>query len=150
MAINYRLTKENREDAKYYGKWYARAVMTNRIDLRGIAEKIQENVSVKESDVYAVLIELVNVMKAELQASHAVVIDRLGTFRAGLSTSPAETAAAWNPATNVRSIHVNFLPEQRYLDGTGKGKKRTSMLLVGAKVQELPKNDVDKTDPENP
>ncbi len=150
MAVNYRLTKENREDAKYFGKWYARAVMTNKTNLRQIAELIQTNVSVKESDVYAVLIEFVNVLKSELMASHAVVIERLGTFRAGLSTSPAETAAAFSASTNVKGVHVNFQPEMRYLSGQGKGKRATCMLLSGVKVKELPENKVDKTEPEKP
>lgn len=150
MAVKYRLYQEKREGAKNRGMWYAHAVTTGTKDLRAIAADIQENVSVKESDVYAVLIELVNVMKKELSQSHAVKIDRLGHFRVGLRTSPAASAAAFRANTNIKGTVVNFLPEKQYLDGTGKGKRPTMMLLAGAKVEELEKNGVDTTQPVNP
>lgn len=150
MAIFYKLHQEKREGAKNKGMWYARARVTGKTDLKAIASLIEKNVSVKESDVYAVLIELVNVMQQELLSSHAVVIERLGTFSAGLSTSPAASAAAFRVNTNVKGIHINFLPERRYLSGNGKGKRPTTMLLAGAKVQELLKNDVDTTQPVEP
>ena len=150
MAIKYRLYQEKRNGAKNKGMWYAHAVTTGCKDLRAIAADIQENVSVKESDVYAVLIELVNVMKKELSQSHAVKIDRLGHFRVGLRTSPAASAAAFRPNTNIKGTVINFLPEKQYLNGTGKGKRPTMMLLAGAKVEELEKNDVDTTQPVQP
>ena len=148
MAIFYKLTQEKRKGVKNEGMWYARAKMTGKTDLKTVAATIEKNVSVKESDVYAVLIELVNVMQQELQASHTVVIERLGSFSAGLSTSPAASAAAFKANTNVKGIHINFKPERHYLDGTGKGKHSTTMMLAGAKVNELPKNDVDTTQPQ--
>ena len=144
MPVNYKLYQEKRQGSKHEGKWYARTVMTDRADLRKMARKIERNVSVKESDVYAVLIELVNVMKEELMASHSVVIERLGTFRVGISTSPAETAADFSVSTNVKHAYVNFQAEQRYLSGRSLGKKGTNMLLNGLKMQELPANDVAK------
>ncbi len=148
MALYYKLYQEKREGAKYLNKWYARAKITGQIDLRQLSKKIQENVSVKESDVYAVILEMVNVMKTELQNSHSVKIDRLGIFTPAISTKPAESAAAFTAAANVRSIRVNFLPERLYLNGTGKGKKPTTTLLEGVKVRELPKNDVDTSKPQ--
>ena len=150
MAVKYRLYQNKIEGSKNYHMWYAHAVTTGIKDLRAIAADIQENVSVKESDVYAVLIELVNVMKKELSQSHAVKIDRLGHFRVGLRTSPAVSAAAFRPNTNIKGLVVNFLPEKQYLNGTGKGKRPTMMMLAGAKVEELEKNDVDTTQPVEP
>ena len=145
MAVFYKIYQDTNEQSKTQGLWLAKARMTDNTDLKTIASIIEKNVSVKESDVYAVLIELVNVIQQELQNSHAVVIDRLGTFRAGLKISPAASAAAFKANTNVKSVHVNFCPERRYLSGTGKGKRSTAMLLAGVKVRELPKNDIDTT-----
>lgn len=147
MALYYKLYQEKREGAKYLNKWYARAKITGQIDLRHLSQKIQENVSVKESDVYAVILEMVNVMKTELQNSHSVKIDRLGIFTPSISTSPAESAAAFTVNANLRSVRVNFLPERLYLSGTGKGKRPTTTLLEGVKVRELPKNDIDTSKP---
>ena len=143
MAIQYRLYQEKRE-VKYKGKWYARAVSVGTVDLDKLAEVIQENVSVKKSDVYGVLIELVNVMKSYLQESYAVNVNGLGIFRVGLATLPAETAAAFNTSQHVRGMRINFLPEGRYLSGQGMGKKKTTLMLAGSQVKELPVNTVEK------
>ncbi len=147
MAVYYKLYQEKREGAKYENKWYARAKITGQVTLRQLAKTIEANVSVKESDVYAVLIEMVNAMRNELLNSHSVKVDRLGIFSVGMSTAPAESAAAFTANANVRGLHINFLPEQLYLSGTGKGKRPTTTLLAGAKVRELPKNDVDTSKP---
>jgi predicted histone-like DNA-binding protein len=147
MAVYYKLYQEKREGAKYENKWYARAKITGQVTLRQLAKTIEANVSVKESDVYAVLIEMVNAMRNELLNSHSVKVDRLGIFSVGMSTAPAESAAAFTANANVRGLHINFLPEQLYLSGTGKGKRPTTTLLAGVKVRELPKNDVDTSKP---
>ena len=49
--------------------WYGRAWHPGVLDTRALAKRIEQNVSVKESDVYAVLIELANVMTYELANS---------------------------------------------------------------------------------
>ena len=147
MAVYYKLYQEKREGAKYENKWYARAKIVGHMDLHDVALKIQENTTAKEADAWAVLVELVNVLREALSSSKSVKIDGLGTFSPAISTSPAESAAAFTAAANVRGMKVNFLPEMRYENGVGKGKRKTNMLLRGAQVRELPKNDVDTSKP---
>ena len=98
MAVLYRLYQNNRKNSEFSGKWYARSVMTNTIDTAAIAERIQRNCTVKKSDVVAVLTELVEVMKDELQNSHSIKLDGFGFFRIGLHTAPANTAADFYPS----------------------------------------------------
>ena len=143
MAILCKLYQDNRETSAYKGKWYARAICVNSIDLDGIADKIQENVSVKRSDVYAVLIEMVNVMSDSLKNSVSVKVNGIGIFRPSIQTSPADTAADFSFGKNVKAYRVRFLPEHKYLNGTGKGSKSTIMMLRGVSAKETPKNDVD-------
>ena len=69
MALLYRLYQNNRKNSEFSGKWYARAVFTNMIDLDGIAERIQRNSTAKKSDCLAVLTEMVEVLRDELQTS---------------------------------------------------------------------------------
>ena len=77
MAVRYVLYQDNRAESKNRGKWYARAVYSKKPKtLKLMAAKIQENVSVKASDVKAVLEEMVNVLKEWLQDSNRVVQDR--------------------------------------------------------------------------
>ena len=48
------------------------------------------------------------------------------------------------------NTYFGWLMEKQYLSGTGKGKRPTCMMLAGAKVEELEKNNVDTTQPVEP
>lgn len=154
MAILYKLWQDNRSSSSYKGKWYGRAIHQNTVDLSAISDRIQRNCSMKKSDVMAVLIELVEVMKDELQNSNVVKIDGFGLFKVGLQTKPAATAAEFNPARNVTGYRVNFLPASHSVPNgvNTKGNARHKVirdLLDGASCKEAAKNAVDtskKTD----
>lgn len=143
MAISYKLHQDNRINSVNKGKWYARATMTDEIRLKGISERIQRNCSMKQSDVNAVLTELVEVMKDELQASHRVVIDGLGSFRIGLKTIPADSAKEFSAVKNIVGARVNFMPTVEVNRLTNKRVKR---LLEGFTVKEYGAYNVDKGD----
>ena len=134
MAVFYKLYQDNRTSSKFKGQWYARAVHTGTVDIDDLAEEMQANCTVKRADIVAVLSELVETMKKHLQMSHRVKLDRLGSFKIGMSTKPALTVGEFTASNNVKSVHVLFQPET---------KTRVRALLSGCKVQELPKNAVD-------
>ena len=139
MAVLYRLSQNNnKKNTKAYGKWYARAVATNTIGLNEVAQRIQQNCSMKKSDVKAVLDELIEVMTQELQNSHVVKLDGLGSFRMGLNSTGTVTVREFNASKNVVGIHVCFQPEQK----RGADKKTVKSLINGATVKEAPKNTV--------
>ena len=92
----------------------------------------------KRADIVAVLSELVETMQQHLQMSYRVKLNRLGAFKIGMSTKPADTADAFNAKDNVKSVHILFQPETKI----EKDKTRVRALLTGCKVQELPKNAV--------
>ena len=110
MAVTYKLMKDTRESSAYKGQYYAKAVHTDTIDLSALADRIQRNCSMKKSDCYAVLTELVEVMKDELQASHIVKVDGLGSFKIGIKGTFCETAKDFNASTNITGYRVNFRP----------------------------------------
>ena len=83
MAVFYRLHQDQSTGTKRSGKWYARAVPTACIGTRQLAEIIQRNCTVKKSDVMAVLEELVEVMKDQMQDSKRVKLDGFGSFKIG-------------------------------------------------------------------
>ncbi len=140
MSVFYKLYQDNKEKSKNKGKWYARAVSTETVDINALANIMQQNCTVKKSDILAVLTELAEVMQQQLQSSKRVKIDGLGAFRIGLKTIPAESAKAFNAAKNVVATRVLFQPYTRI----NKDKTRVKALLNGCNVQELPVNDVDK------
>lgn len=145
MALFYRLYKDNRRNnASTFGKWYARAVATETVTTEQLAEEMQANCTVKKADILAVLAELVETMKRQLQNSKRVKLDNFGSFKIGMKTKPAETAADFNVSTHVKDIHMLFQPEVRI----DKDKKRTRAFLSGCNVKELPKNDVDTQKPD--
>ena len=126
MSVLYRLSQNNnKKNTKAYGKWYAHAVTTNKIGLNDVALRIQQNCSMKKSDVKAVLDELIEVMTQELQNSHAVRLDGL-------------TVREFNASKNVVGVHVCFQPEQK----RGADKKMIKALVAGVTVKEAPKNTV--------
>lgn len=142
--VKYKLMQNGDEDSKYFGQYYAKAVMTGEIGLNEIAERVQRNCSAKKSDVLAVLTELVEVMKDELQNSHKVRIDGLGTFKVGIKGTYAKTAAAFNPAKNISGYKINFRPTfttvktGTYIDDEGNlkiKKAQVAELTSGIQVQ---------------
>lgn len=138
MAVFYKLRQEKRENSKFKDQWYARAVHTSTVNIDDLAEEMEANCTVKCADIVAVLSELVETMKKHLQMSHRVKLDRLGTFKIGMSTKPSPTIKDFNAKDNVKSVHVLFQPETKI----NKDKSRVKALINGCKVQELPKNDI--------
>ena len=136
MAVFYKLYQDNRSTSNHRGEWYARAVHTGTVDIDDLAEEMQANCTVKRADIVAVLSELVETMQKHLQMSHRVKLNRLGTFKIGMSTKPAATVEDFTAGGNVKSVHVLFQPETKI----EKDKTRVRALLTGCKVQELPKN----------
>ena len=144
MSVFYRLHQDQSTGTKRSGKWYARAVPMACIGTRQLAEIIQRNCTVKKSDVMAVLEELVEVMKDQMQDSKRVKLDGFGSFKIGIESKGAETAAKYSVAEHVTGLHVVFMPE-RTTDSSG---NRSKQFLQGAKVEELPLNTVVKEEPE--
>jgi predicted histone-like DNA-binding protein len=142
MSIFYRLRKNNMKETKMFGKWYGKAVHTDVVNTSKLAVIMQENCTVKHSDILAVLTELVTTMKKELLDSKRVKINGLGSFKVSFSSKGADSAKEYSAKDCVKRFRILFQPEV----STDEYGRRTHELLRGAKAQELPKNDVDKGD----
>ncbi len=143
MAVFYRLHQDQSTGTKRSGKWYARAVPTACIGTRQLAENIQRNCTVKKSDVMAVLEELVEVMKDQMQDSKRVKLDGFGSFKIGIESKGAQTAGKYSVSEHVKGLHVVFMPERT----TDSGGNKSKQFLQGCKVEELPLNTVEKEEP---
>ena len=129
---------------KRSGKWYARMVPMGVIDTRRLAEIVQRNCTVKKADILAVLDELVETMRDQLQDSKRVKLDGFGSFKIGITSKGARSAKAFTTSDNITGMHVVFTPE-RSTDTAG---NRVKQFLQGAKCEELPENRVSKEDGE--
>ena len=120
MALLIQLKRNNDSSVeKAYGRWFGRVKYTGTVTLPELSRTMQQNCTVKRSDIMAVLIELVETMRTEMQLGHKVQIDGLGTFMFGISSDGVAYAQDWTPERHVRDIHVVFIPERhRCKDGT--------------------------------
>ena len=122
------------------GRWYARAVSTSVINTRQLAEIMQRNCTVKRSDILAVIDELVETMRDQLQDSKRIKLDGFGSFKIGVRSIGANSAKEFSVSENIKGMRVIFSPE-RSTDASG---NRTKQFLQGIKVEELPVNSVEK------
>ena len=140
MSVFFRLHQDQSVGTKRSGKWYARAVPMSMVDTRKLAEIMQRNCTVKRADIMAVLTELVETMRDQLQDSKRVKLDGFGSFKIGINCRGARSAKAFTVSDNIEGLHVVFTPERSH-DQAG---NRTKQFLQGVKVEELPENKVDK------
>ena len=140
MSVLYRLHQDQSHGTARSGKWYARMVPVGVIDTRALAEIIQRNCTVKKADVMAVIEELVEVMKDQMQDSKRVKLDGFGSFKIGINCRGARSAKAFTVTDNIEGLHVVFTPERTH-DQAG---NRVKQFLHGVKCEELPENKVSK------
>ena len=140
MSVFFRLHQDQSVGTKRSGKWYARAVPMSMVDTRKLAEIMQRNCTVKKADILAVLDELVETMRDQLQDSKRVKLDGFGSFKIGLKCRGARSAKAFTVSDNIEGLRVVFTPE-RTNDSAG---NRTKQFLQGARCEELPTNAVNK------
>ena len=93
---------------------------------------MQNNSTVKRSDIVAVLTELSEVLRQELQRSNKVHIDGIGTFKVGIHSKGAKRAKEFNATDNIVGSRILFMPETT-IDANG---NRVKALLAGLKVKE--------------
>ena len=137
MAVIYRTYQDNRDGSLTQGQWFGRAVHTGTFDLKAIGEEIQENVSVKYSDVAAVLIELINVMNRHLNASEVVKLDGFGSFKIGLKTKGALREEDFSASKNIVGARVNFLPFYTVDSASGKRNKQFISNVSVKNIKEM-------------
>jgi len=130
MAVSYKIKKYVNSQSDKNGQFYARAVVTGEMNLDAVATKIQQNCSMKKSDVLAVVNELVEVITEAVQDSKRVRIDGLGSFKITLRSTLAADLDSFS-ANNIKGFRVNFMPEYKK-DATG---KRTTKILDGVQAQ---------------
>ncbi len=140
MAVKYKLYQNTNDESPTFGKWYGRAAHDSSVDIKQISKDIEEKCTLTESDVRAVIIELIKQMKKHLCAGEKVVLEDFGTFKVGIRTSPAESAKEFSAATNVKGLRINFLPATT----TGANKKRIITMIEGCQVREYGDYHVEK------
>jgi predicted histone-like DNA-binding protein len=115
-------------------------VPTSTINTKQLAAIMQRNCTVKVSDIRAVIEEMIETMRDQLQDSKRVKLDGFGSFKIGINCKGARSAKAFTVTDNIKDVHIVFTPE-RSTDSAGNHSKT---FLEGVGVQELPENKVEK------
>ncbi|MBQ6681308.1 MAG: HU family DNA-binding protein, partial [Prevotella sp.] len=104
---------------------------------------IESATTLTKPDIVACIAAFLQYIRDGLRAGQRVKLDKFGSFKVGMKTTPADSAKDFSATTNVKSLHVIFQPAVEVsADG-----KRTKSLLSGVKVEEMQTYNVDKEQP---
>ena len=136
MSQKYIKTKNNNAESTAYGKYFATAVYDEHfIETEELANYIQQQASVKKSDIKAVLDELGGAMKHFFELGQKVRLDGIGIFKVGFSSTGVAKADDVSAAT-ITTRRVLFQPEtERIVVGQQKNKQgKVVQKYVNAKT----------------
>ena len=123
MSQKFTKLQNKNDDSTAFGKWFATAVYDQHfIETEELANYIQQQASVKKSDIKAVLDELGGAMKHYFELGQKVKLDGIGIFKVGFSSIGANAKEDCG-AQNITTRRVLFQPEtQRVVVGQTKDK----------------------------
>lgn len=139
MSVNYRLIKSNMK-GKSNGRYYAKAVSLGEIHTKEISKKLCHSGTVTEGDVYAVLTDLVSLMKQEMAMSKTVVLDGFGRFRLSIDSDTVSSPEEFNAGKHIKGLRCKFIAEGKHVDvSTSRLKK---VFTEGVDCTSAPINDI--------
>ena len=108
MSVQFKATaKVNPRNSEAAPKFYATAIQKEVTNIDTLCEMITSNTTLSRSDVYGVVIELIDKVQFELKAGRSVLLDKLGQFSLTLQSEGAETADELT-AHNIKSAKIRF------------------------------------------
>ena len=111
MAQKFIKSKNNNRQSEAYGKYFATAVYDEKfITTDQIADFIQQQCSIKKSDIKAALDELGGAMKHFFELGQKIRLDGIGIFKVGFSSIGVTKLEDCSAAT-ITDRRVLFQPE---------------------------------------
>ena len=134
MSQKYIKMQNKNRDSAAFGKYFATAVYDKKfVDTDELASFIQQQASVKKSDIGAVLDELGEAMKHYFELGQKVRIKGLGIFKVGFSSIGVTKAEDVSSAT-ITERRVLFQPEtERIIVGQEKKDGKVKQKYIVAK-----------------
>lgn len=114
MSILYKLVENKVPGSKACGKWYARATPSGVKTIDDIADIMQQNCSLKRSDIYAALLEFSDTLESLLLDGYRVDIPRLGSFKPGVRSIGVSSPSEFNERKHLRKSTIHFKPSYVY------------------------------------
>ena len=134
MSQKYIKMQNKNRDSAAFGKYFATAVYDKKfVETDELASFIQQQASVKKSDIGAVLDELGEAMKHYFELGQKVRIKGLGIFKVGFSSIGVTKAEDVSSAT-ITDRRVLFQPEtERIIVGQEKKDGKVKQKYIVAK-----------------
>ena len=134
MSQKYIKMQNKNRDSAAFGKYFATAVYDKKfVETDELASFIQQQASVKKSDIGAVLDELGEAMKHYFELGQKVRIKGLGIFKVGFSSIGVTKAEDVSSAT-ITDRRVLFQPEtERIIVGPEKKAGKVKQKYIVAK-----------------
>ena len=99
----------NPRDKDASPKYYGHVQANGEVNIREMAERIQQTCTVHKSDVFAVLVALEDTITDALKNGEFVRLGDLGTFQIGISSKGALTEEDYNDSL-IKKARINFRP----------------------------------------
>ena len=105
-SVSPRINPREKDEAP---KYYAHVQASGDINIREMAERIQQTCTVHKSDVFAVLVALEDVITDALRGGEIVRLGDLGTLQIGISSKGALTEEDYEESM-IKKARINFRP----------------------------------------
>lgn len=110
MSVNIKaIVRKNPQDLALAPLFYAIVENKDKTDMKRLTELVSDGSTVRENDIHAVLIGLVNVIIDELSQGRSVQLGTLGTFRLSVNSAGSVTAEEVS-AFSVKKTKILYRP----------------------------------------
>lgn len=106
--LKYMLSQnQNKKNSKSYGKWYARAVVSETVGLDQLAQHMsQHNSPFSEGSIYGILKDMVKCIHEIVLEGKAVKIPDLAIFSIGLNSTGSLSVREFSPQKNITGYRL--------------------------------------------
>lgn len=114
--LTYKITQNNNQNSKVFGKWFAKATTTPMEFDEFITYMATKHCVYSEATIRGVLLEMELSLREQLLEGKAVRFHDLGIFSLGITNTKGgcATAAEFNVARNIAGIRVNLYLGKRF------------------------------------
>lgn len=109
MALNISFRKNEIKSSPNYGKYFGHVVTNGEVGMKELANEIQQNCTLKKSDVVAVLTELQEAIKHHLQDGQVVVLPEIGRLKLAVETVGVDKPKDFNLKKHLRRVVCKFV-----------------------------------------
>ncbi len=107
--IRYKIISRPNPQNRTIEKFYLSPVYSGAIELEELSKLMSDGSTVREADIYAVLIGMANAVSQQLAQGKIVRLGKLGTFRVGFNSKGSDLITEAKPAL-IRYSKIRYYP----------------------------------------